>query len=85
MKRIRAGTGCLTHKIKIYIVNIHTAIAYLVASAEMGNQYAAQLFHSLRSNRNWSAATGTLRLLHHINRILQNHIDDERKGRGGGN
>lgn len=60
------------------------AIAYLTASAEMGNQYAAQLLHSIRSNRNWSAATGTLRLLHHISRILQNRIADERKGREGG-
>ncbi len=60
------------------------AIAYLAASAEMGNQYAAQLLHSIRSNRNWSAATGTLRLLHHISRILQNRIADERKGREGG-
>lgn len=60
------------------------AIAYLTASAGMGNQYAAQLLHSIRSNRNWSAATGTLRLLHHISRILQNRIADERKGREGG-
>ena len=60
------------------------AIAYLAASAGMGNQYAAQLLHSIRSNRNWSAATGTLRLLHHISRILQNRIADERKGREGG-
>lgn len=60
------------------------AIAYLAASAGMGNQYATQLLHSIRSNRNWSAATGTLRLLHHISRIIQNHIADERKGREGG-
>lgn len=60
------------------------AIAYLTASAGMGNQYAAQLLHSIRSNRNWSAATGTLRFLHHISRILQNRIADERKGRDGG-
>lgn len=60
------------------------AIAYLTASAGMGNQYAAQLLHGIRSNWNWSAATGTLRLLHHISRILQNRIADEWKGREGG-
>lgn len=59
------------------------AIAYLTASAEMGNQYAGQLLHSIRSNRNWSAATGTLRLLHHISRMIQNRIADERKGKEG--
>ncbi len=26
MKRIRAGAGCLTHKIKIHIFDIHTAV-----------------------------------------------------------
>lgn len=60
------------------------ASAYLTASAEMGNQYAGQLLHSIRNNRNWSAATGTLRLLHHISRIIQNRIADERKGKEGG-
>lgn len=60
------------------------AIAYLTASAEMGNQYAGQLLHSIRNNRNWSATTGTLRLLHHISRIIQNRIADERKGKEGG-
>ena len=59
------------------------AIAYLTASAEMGNQYAGQLLHSIRNNRNWSAATGTLRLLHHISKIIQNRIVDERKGKDG--
>lgn len=60
------------------------AIGYLTASAELGNQYAEQLLHSIRNNRNWSAATGTLRLLHHISRIIQNRIADERKGKEGG-
>ena len=58
------------------------AIAYLTVSAEMGNRYAGQLLHSIRNNRNWSAATGTLRLLHRINRSIQNRIADERKRRG---
>lgn len=33
-----------------------TAIRWLTASAEHGNQYAGQLLHSIRSNKNWSAA-----------------------------
>lgn len=60
------------------------AIAYLTVSVEMGNQYAGQLLHSIRNNRNWSATTGTLRFLHHISRIIQNRIVDARKGKDGG-
>ena len=58
------------------------AIRWLTASAEHGNQYAAQLLHSIRSNRNWTAAMGTLRLLQHISRMIQNRLEDERKGKG---
>lgn len=59
------------------------AIRWLTSSAEHGNQYAEQLLHSIRSNRNWSAAMGTFRLLHHISRIIQNRLEDERRGKGG--
>lgn len=59
------------------------AIRWLTASAEHGNQYAAQLLHSIRNNRNWSAAMGAFRLLHHISRIIQNRLEDERRGKGG--
>lgn len=54
-------------------------IAYLTAAAEHGNQYAEQLLHSIRSGRHWSAALGSLRLLQHISRIIQNRLEDERK------
>lgn len=57
------------------------AIVYLTASAEHGNQYAAQLLHSIKSNRNWSATLGSLRLLGQISRIIQNRLEDERKGK----
>lgn len=57
------------------------AIVYLTASAEHGNQYAAQLLHSIKSNRNWSAALGSLRLLGQISRIIQNRLDNERRGK----
>lgn len=57
------------------------AIAYLTASAEHGNQYANQLLHSIKSNRNWFATLGSLRLLAQISRIIQNRLDDERRGK----
>lgn len=57
-------------------------IAYLTSSAEHGNQYAAQLLHSIKSNRNWSATLGSLRLLGQICRIIQNRLGDEHKDKG---
>lgn len=59
------------------------AMAYLTSAAERGNQYAAQLLHSIKSNRNWSAALGSLRLLGQISRAIQNRLEDERKGKMG--
>lgn len=59
-----------------------TASRWLTASAEHGNQYAAQLLHSIRSNRNWSAAMGSLRLLQHLSRIIQNRLEDEQRSKG---
>ena len=58
-------------------------MTYLAASAEHGNQYAAQLLHSIKTNRNWSAAMGSLRLLGQISRVIQNRLEDERKGKMG--
>ena len=59
------------------------AIAYLSSAAEHGNPYAEQLLHSIRSNRNWSASLGAIRLLHHLSRMIQNQLDDEKKGKAG--
>lgn len=59
------------------------AIAYLSSAAEHGNQYAEQLLHSIQSNRNWSAALGAIQLLHHLSRMIQNQLDDEKKGKAG--
>lgn len=59
------------------------AVRWLTASAEHGNQYAQQLLHSIQSNRNWSAAMGAIRLLHHISRMIQNRLEDERRGKSG--
>ena len=58
------------------------AIAYLTASAEHGNQYAKQLLHSIKANRNWSAALGSLRILGHLSRMLQKRLEDGRKEKG---
>lgn len=57
------------------------AIAYLSSAAEHGNQYAEQLLHSIQSNRHWSASLGAIRLLHHLSRMIQNQLDDEKKGK----
>lgn len=57
------------------------AIAYLTASAEHENQYAMQLLHSIKFNRNWSATLSSFRLLGQISRIIQNRLEDERKGK----
>lgn len=60
------------------------ASAYLSSAAEQGNPYAEQLLHSIRSNRNWSASLGAIRLLQHLSRLIQNQLDDEKKGKTGG-
>ena len=59
------------------------SIRWLTASAEHGNQYAAQLLHSIRSNKNWTVAMGALRLLQRISRMIQKSLEDDRKGKSG--
>ena len=59
------------------------ALEYLTASADHGNQYAKQLLNSLKNNRNPFAAMGIIRLLNHISRIIQNHLEDEQKDKAG--
>lgn len=58
------------------------AVFYLSSAAEHGNRYAEQLLHSIKSGGNWSVALGTIRLLHHLSRMIQNRLEDERKGKG---
>ncbi len=62
----------------------HKAMEYLQSAADKGNPYAKQLLHSVKSNRHWSAAMGSFRLLHHLTRMLQNQLEDERKEKLGG-
>ena len=57
------------------------AMYYLHLAAEHGNQYAAQLIHSIKVNGNWTTALASLRLLGHMARIIQNRLEDERRGR----
>ena len=58
------------------------AVFYLSSASEHGNRYAEQLLHSIKSGGNWSAALGTIRLLHHLSRMIQNRFEDERKEKG---
>ncbi len=55
------------------------AMAYLTAASAHGNQYAKQLLHSIETNRNWSVATGSLRLLHHMSRMLKNQLEEDQR------
>ena len=61
--------------------NIDYALVWLEAASTDGNRYAEQLLHSIKSGGNWSAALGTIRLLHHLSRMIQNRLEDERKGK----
>ena len=58
--------GLLYLRGKDVVRNEREAIRWLTLSAEHGNPYAAQLLHGIKSNQNWSAALGTLRLLQHL-------------------
>ena len=60
------------------------AMEYLQSASDKGNPYAKQLLHSVKNNRHWSAAMGSFRLLHHLARMLQNQLEDERKEKLGG-
>ena len=60
-----------------------TAIRYLESSASHGNPYAEQLLHTVKNNRNWTAALGSLRLIQHLARLMQNRLDDERRENNG--
>ena len=52
---------------------------YLKSSAEHGNEYAEKLINSIKSNRNWTAGLGALRLFRHLGRTIQNAVDERQK------
>ena len=60
-----------------------TAIRYLESSASHGNPYAEQLLHTVKNNRNWTAALGSLRLIQHLARLIQNRLEGERRENNG--
>ena len=70
---------------KIYLYGRNTeqdmqkALEWLEKAVSHGNQYALQLLHSIKNNRNISAATGIIRLLHHVSRIIGERMDADRK------
>ena len=59
------------------------AMEYLKSSAEHGNEFAEKLYNNAYSNRQWSASMGVFRLFHHLARIIQDRIEDGRKGKMG--
>ena len=59
------------------------ALSYLSQSAEHGNPYATQLLYNLSHSKNPFIAMSAFRLLQYLARIIQNRIEDERKGKEG--
>ncbi len=85
----QAGDYALYRLGKIYLwgdgvdKDYEKAMEYLNAASEKGNPYAEQLLHSVKSNRSWGEVRGAFRLLHHLGRILQNGLNDDKNGKGG--
>lgn len=61
--------------------NAGLAYEYLIESAKNGNQYALQLLNSHRNGRGASIAMCSLSLLHYLSRLIQNRIEQNRRGR----
>lgn len=59
------------------------ALSCLKLSAEHGNPYAEQLLYNLSHSKNPFLAMSAFRLLQHLARIIQNRIEDERRGKEG--
>ena len=61
--------------------NNELAYEYLIESAKNGNPYALQLLNSHSKGRGASVAMCSMSLLHHLSRIIQNRIVQNRRGR----
>ena len=61
--------------------DVALAYEYLIESAKNGNPYALQLLNSHRQGRGASVAMCSLSLLHHLSRIIQNQIEQNRRRR----
>ena len=63
------------------VKNVELAYEYLIESAKNGNPYALQLLNSHSKGRGASVAMCSMSLLHHLSRIIQNRIEQNRRGR----
>ena len=61
--------------------DVELAYEYLIESAKNGNPYALQLLNSHSKGRGASVAMCSMSLLHHLSRIIQNRIEQNRRGR----
>ena len=61
--------------------DVELAYEYLIESAKNGNPYALQLLNSHSKGRGVSVAMCSMSLLHHLSRIIQNRIEQNRRGR----
>ena len=61
--------------------DVELAYEYLIESAKNGNPYALQLLNSHSKGRGASVAMCSMSLLHHLGSIIQNRIEQNRRGR----
>lgn len=61
--------------------DVALAYEYLIESAKNGNPYALQLLNSHRKGRGASVAMCSMSLLHHMSRIIQSQIEQNRRRR----
>ncbi len=61
--------------------DVALAYEYLIESAKNVNPYAMQLLNSHRKGRGTSVAMCSMSLLHHLSRIIQNQIEQNRRRR----
>ena len=61
--------------------DVALACEYLIESAKNGNPYALQLLNCHRKGRGASVAMCSMSLLHHLSRIIQNQIEQNRRRR----
>ena len=58
---------------------VDRAISYLTMASLQGNKYATNLVNHYNSGRNPTIALTSIRLLHHLSRIIRNRLNDKNK------
>lgn len=58
---------------------VDRAIRYLTMASLQGNKYATNLVNHYNSGRNPTIALTSIRLLHHLSRIIRNRLNDKNK------